>query len=416
MSPPDAAVPPPLPAVRFLGNSATYWRLLTRGAVLLMFTLGIYRFWLATDIRRFLWSNTELAGDSFEYSGTARELLLGFLIALAILVPLYSLFFIVALGGGTLGDLSGLLSFVLLSLLGHYAVYRARRYRLTRTIYRGVRFHQTGSAWHYAVCALFWWTLIVLSLGLAYPAAQSRLERFKMRHTYFGNLPGRFEGAASQLFLRGIVLWVLLMVPLTVGTVATLASIDWSGFEGAADLGDEKFWDWLLARGAAGATTASVTILWTLLSIAVLFPIFQAMLWRWWASGLRFGDLAVTSRLRTGQVIAVYGRFLGLALLFTIAGIVVGIVGLLVVGAIVKGSDSLWSEIFATAAAIGFYVAMMLGYSTIYQSTVKLGLWRCIVDTLDVANLAVVEHVSAAGKASSPVGEGLADALNVGGI
>ena len=41
-----------------------FWRLLIRGAVLLMFTLGIYRFWLTTDIRRFLWSNTELAGET----------------------------------------------------------------------------------------------------------------------------------------------------------------------------------------------------------------------------------------------------------------------------------------------------------------------------------------------------------------
>ena len=73
---------------------------------------------------------------------------------------------------------------MLLAVLGQYAVYRARRYRLTRTIYRGVRFHQTGSAWRYAVCALFWWAMIVLTLGLAYPFAQARLERFKMRNTY----------------------------------------------------------------------------------------------------------------------------------------------------------------------------------------------------------------------------------------
>ena len=167
MSTLDAAAPPALadtaaPAggvVRFLGDGRAYWRLLIRGGVLLMFTLGIYRFWLTTDIRRFLWSNTELAGDGFEYTGTARELLIGFLMALAILVPLYTVFFIIALGGGALGEMSGLLSFVLLTLLGHYAVYRARRYRLTRTIFRGVRFHQTGSAWRYAVCALFWWTL-----------------------------------------------------------------------------------------------------------------------------------------------------------------------------------------------------------------------------------------------------------------
>ena len=65
-----------------------FWRLLIRGAVLLLVTLGIYRFWLATDVRRFLWANTEIAGERLEYTGTARELLIGFLIAIAMLVPL----------------------------------------------------------------------------------------------------------------------------------------------------------------------------------------------------------------------------------------------------------------------------------------------------------------------------------------
>jgi uncharacterized membrane protein YjgN (DUF898 family) len=129
--------------VRFRGEAGRFWRLLARGAVLLMATLGIYRFWLTTDIRRFLWSNTELAGESFEYTGTARELLLGFLIAIAVLVPLYAAFFLLAFG---LGELVSLIGLLVLTLLGQYAVYRARRYRLTRTVYRGVRFHQSGSA------------------------------------------------------------------------------------------------------------------------------------------------------------------------------------------------------------------------------------------------------------------------------
>src|SRR6202165_2721648 len=170
------------PMARFLGRGAAFWRLLARGAVMLMFTLGIYRFWLTTDIRRYLWSNTEIADESFEYTGTARELLLGFLIAISVLVPLYAAFFLLTLA---LGEIWSSLGLVVLTFLGQYAVYRARRYRLTRTIYRGVRFHQTGSAWRYSICAVFWWTLIALSLGLAYPFAQSQLEHFKMRHTFF---------------------------------------------------------------------------------------------------------------------------------------------------------------------------------------------------------------------------------------
>ena len=61
-----------------------------------MVTLGIYRFWLTTDVRRFLWANTEVAGESLEYTGTPLELLLGFLIAIAILIPVYAGFFVAA--------------------------------------------------------------------------------------------------------------------------------------------------------------------------------------------------------------------------------------------------------------------------------------------------------------------------------
>src|SRR5438105_4773434 len=178
--------PPPPNGGRFSGNERAFWRLVIRGAVLLLLTLGIYRFWLATDVRRFLWSNTEIAGDGLEYIGTARELLLGFLIAIALLVPINVLFFLGAFAKGTVGQLSGTVGFMALALLGQFAVYRARRYRLTRTVYRGLRFHQTGSAWRYAVCALFWWGMIILTLGLAYPFAQASLERFKVGHTFYG--------------------------------------------------------------------------------------------------------------------------------------------------------------------------------------------------------------------------------------
>jgi uncharacterized membrane protein YjgN (DUF898 family) len=408
-------VAPETGIVRFRGPARVFWRLLARGAVLLMFTLGIYRFWLTTDVRRFLWSNTELAGESFEYTGTARELLLGFLIAVAILVPLYAGFFFLALSAGPIGEMASSIAFIALTVLGHYAVYRARRYRLSRTIYRGVRFHQTGSAWRYAICALFWWTLILLTLGLAYPFAQSRLERFKMGHTFFGNLPGRFEGSGLHLLLRGFVLWLFAVVPFTVGLIATLMAIDWTALASVATADDKS--SWLETSGLGGAVVYAVlTGTWLLLSFAILYPIFQAILLRWWASGLRFGDVVVTSRLRFAQVLGVYARFLWYAFLFTLAAGVVVIAGLLIVPALVGGLEEMPKEIAVTVAGIGAYVAIALGYSTIYQATVKLGLWRCLVESLDVSNLAALERVSAAGEPASPVGEGLADALSVGGI
>src|SRR5262249_48687715 len=126
--------------IQFLGFGRAYWRLLIRGSVFLALTLGIYRFWLTTDMRRFLWSNTDVLGEPLEYTGTARELLIGFLIAVAILIPFYTFIFLLALSVEQLRELAGLVGFVLATLLGHFAVFRARRYRLTRTVFRGVRF------------------------------------------------------------------------------------------------------------------------------------------------------------------------------------------------------------------------------------------------------------------------------------
>src|ERR1019366_416598 len=170
-------------------------------------TLGIYRFWLATDVRRYLWANTEIAGETLEYTGTPLELLIGFLVAVAILIPVYAGFF--------------------LAVLGQYAVYRARRYRLTRTIYRGLRFHQSGSAWAYALRAILWWSATALTCGLAYPFQLARLERFKLRNTFYGDLAGSFQGSGFRLLLRGLPMWFAVIAPLAVTVGAFIQVVDW---------------------------------------------------------------------------------------------------------------------------------------------------------------------------------------------
>ena len=167
-----------------------------------------------------------MAGEPLEYTGTAVELLIGFLIGLAILIPLYVVFFLGALSLGPIGQFASVLSFPLLVLFGQFAVYRARRYRLTRTVYRGVRFHQDGSAVRYAFCAIFWWFVVGITIGLAYPFMQSRLERYKMRHTYYGNLKGAFVGSGFRLFFRGFRcgFW---LCSIAVVLVVLIVKVDW---------------------------------------------------------------------------------------------------------------------------------------------------------------------------------------------
>jgi uncharacterized membrane protein YjgN (DUF898 family) len=416
----DITMPPPLPsegAVRFLGKDSAYWRLRIKGAALLLVTLGIYRFWLATDVRRFLWSSTEIAGDSLEYNGLATELLVGFLFAVAILVPLYMALAIVALEIGAIGGKSVVLGFPLLALLAEYALYRARRYRLTRTVFRGLRFDQHGSAWGYAIYALAWWALAIVTLGLAYPWAQAALQRYKMRRTSYGDLPGRFDATGSSLFVRGLPLWLVVVVPLIVAVVSVAAMIDWDALSTALASGDD---DALSQFESSSQFDLMIGILVTSAGASVIFaillyPLFQAISLRWWISGLRFGAIAVTSKLRIGLVYRVYLRFVLFILLLAVLASVAGVVGLALIGlSMGRVPDSALAELAATTIMVGLYVVFALGISTIFQVAVTLGLWRLAAQSAQLSGVQQLDTVHAAGTPSSALGEGLADALKVG--
>ena len=81
-------------------------------------------------------------------------------------------------------------------------------------VFRGLRFRQDGSAWVLRFCH---WRSANCSRraqrsGWPIPG-RAQLERYKMRHTYYGDLQARFEGSGWELFKRGFLLWLIVWVP-----------------------------------------------------------------------------------------------------------------------------------------------------------------------------------------------------------
>ena len=384
-----------------------------------MVSLGLYRFWLMTDVRRFLWASTEIDGETLEYAGTPFELLLGFLVAVAVMVPVYAGFFVAALDLGVIGQLTGLFAFLGLAVLGQYAIYRARRYRLTRTVFRGLRFTQDGSSWIYALRTTARRHKTAQTSGLAYPFQLASLERYKMRHTAYGTLPGRFAGAGWKLFLRGLPMWLLVMAPLALTVAAFVEAVDWQALADAVGQGGDE----VMARVEGGNPAFGEVIVFgmlmtglSVLFAALLYPVFQAVVLRWWTSGLRFGDIEARSSLRIRHVYGAYMRFLWWGVLFTIVLGILAVPLLILIGAIgEKIPDSSAGEIAASLIGLGGYVVAALGYSTIYRATVQLALRQRGAEALHLSGGERLDAVEARGDASSPLGEGLADALNVGG-
>jgi uncharacterized membrane protein YjgN (DUF898 family) len=395
-----------------------------RGGVLQAITLGIYRFWLFTDMRRFLWASTAVEGETLEYTGIAAELLIGFLLAIGILVPVYALLFVASLELGILSAVSTILAFVMLAGFGQYAVYRARRYRLTRTVFRGLRFHQAGSAVRYAVRAMLWWIPIGMTLGLASPWATANLERCKMRNTFYGNLGGSFAGAGTRLFGRTILIWFLVVSPLVAAVAAAVTTIDWAAVADALE--DEDTLGLIVALGIDEPLVRGVGLLipgvvWAVVAGLLLYPAYQAIVMRWWLGGLRLGGTAVASDLRMRRYYGAYLQYLLYVALFSIAffsvAAVIGGIGYIALrGEIDLAHASLLRDGLLAGSGLVAYVIYIVGVSTIYQVTVKMRLWQVAVESMLISGIATLDHVQAGEATSSAVGEGLADALGAGAI
>jgi len=430
-APPGASFRPSSPVrLRFVGRRRDYWGLMIRGSVLQAITLGIYRFWLFTDMRRFLWASTEVDDETLEYTGTGLELLIGFLLVIGILVPVYALLFVASLELGILSRLSGVVAVVVLAGFGQYALYRARRYRLTRTVFRGLRFHQTGSAVRYAVRAMLWWIPTVLTLGLASPWATANLERYKMRNTFYGSLGGSFAGSGGRLFLRGLLIWLLIVGPFVAGIVAAIVTIDWPAVGDAFELDQyERGINALRGNESVGQGIRMLAggILSSSLFAMVLYPAYEAVVMRWWLGGLRLGGAAVASDLPMRRYYFAYLRYLLYVVAFSIAYFAVAIALVAIAYFALRDSIDFASPPFTPGAngpgailgaisGIVVYAIYILGVSTIYQVVVKMRLWQVAIESILISSIAVLDHVQADAATSSAVGEGLADALGAGAI
>jgi uncharacterized membrane protein YjgN (DUF898 family) len=407
-------LPPPIPlrlgAIGcFTGRPQAFRRIMLRGALLRVATLGIYRFWHTTDTRHFLWANTEIGGDSLEYSGTARELFLGCLMVIALLAPASALVWVLgsAIEFRVVAQLSSAGALVLLGVLGPYAAFRARRYRLTRTAFRGISFHQSGSAFAYALRSLLWGVLTALTLGLAYPWARASLERYKLAHTHYGSWGGRFAGSGTQLFVRGIGLWLMLMAAAVACAIVVSQSVDPDALRRAGHLATDD-------EAAFAAGLVMLLGLGVMLLAGIAYPLLQAIVMRWWLEGLRIGPLAVATTLRKRTIIGAYLRcFLYATLLVIVVSIAVS---LAVDNAPALEMPEDVDQLVMTGVGVVAYLVTVLGVWVLHQATVKLRIWRLAVDSISIAGFEAITNERTdtrtdARLPGSAVGEGIADAL-----
>jgi uncharacterized membrane protein YjgN (DUF898 family) len=404
-------------APRFTSNGRSFFWLVLSGGLLQLLTAGFYRFWLLTNIRRRLWSATSFDGDALEYTGRGRELLLGFLFAMAILAPLFLAYFILGVEIERFKAFASLPLTLFLYLFGQYAAYRARRYRLSRTVWRGVRFWMEKDAWKYAFLSTALFVRSVVTLWIANPWRVAALERFKMRRTRYGHIQASFEGtgwglfkSALPLLLSGLVALIIIFVVMVRMAIAIQQSAPRSEIRG----GVPDYLSFVLFIGVAVA----------------LWAAYQAVEWRWFLNGVRIGGASFESAARKRRFIGLYFQFFGSAAAILVA-ILAAALGVLVLVIWVLGfhNGSGAPASHEALAHIGqqLTVPILVGFAAVYLLAITLigavyryflqhQLWREIIETTTVRGIESLSEAHTAGEAASALGEGMLDGLDMGGF
>ena len=179
---------------------------------LILVTAGIYTFWANVRLRKFLWSHTSFLGQAFSYHGTGKELFIGYLKVVGIFVALGALLAgAVSVAPESAMVLSPVIALTM-AVLTPWARFNSRRYRVSRTAWKGVRFGMNPVAADYAKLYLIESILVGLTFGLRYPYMANRLYAFKTNNTYYGNMKFRYTGNDKEMFwmfLKSIPLFVL---------------------------------------------------------------------------------------------------------------------------------------------------------------------------------------------------------------
>ena len=230
-------------AFGFDGNWKDFAKIAFPNLLLTIVTLGIYRFWATTRERQYLWSHSRFVDERLEWTGTGKELFIGFVLVLALFaLPVFLIQMVaqslIARGHEGAGAALGLVPLLLIFYLTGLARFRALRYRLSRTRWRGIRGGSNDPGFKYGL-SYMWKTFVgYLPAGLLIPWSMTSLWNERMGKMSFG--PHNFEAHADSgnVFARFLLFYlspiIFLIGGIIAGATGALAGFGIGGEEGAA--------------------------------------------------------------------------------------------------------------------------------------------------------------------------------------
>lgn len=393
--------------IHYTGEKGPLFNLAFKTGLLTVVTLGIYRFWQKTRIRKYIWSSVNAGGDTFEYTGTGIEKLLGFLIAVVFLAIYIGIIQMVLFYAGLSAMVDpqraspqemiaqtialyitffAVLPFIL------YAVYRARRYKMARTRWRGIRFGMEKGAWGFVWRALGYGFLAVITLGILTPLQTFKLEKYQADRSYYGSARFTQTGKWTDLYSAMKHLLIGIGILVVSGSLAVGAAISES-----------------IGLAAFGGLGVFVGYIWVIIgSIHYGVQSFAYLT----ANKVLGDDIRFTAAPRTGFVIKTY--IVGGLLVGLLASVAFGIVATIAAAFIPLLQNGGGIIAFSIVMAVGYVVALVLTQA-LSLILITQPILAHYIEKLEIVNADSLNRIAQREAETGVDAEGFADALDIGG-
>lgn len=384
--------------VRYSGDRGSIFWLAFRTGLLTVVTLGIYRFWAKTRIRKYIWSSVAVDGDRLEYTGTGLEKFLGFLIAIVVLAVYLGivqllLFFLglhFVIEPQSVEQALAQIAVIYITLLAIvplilFAQYRSRRYMMARTRLRGIRFGMDSAAWGYVWRAILHYLLTAVTLGILLPRQTFWLEKYKADRSHYGN--ARFLQGGKWTELYGAMKHLFIGLAITIAGGAIVAT----------------------SHGGGALLVVAVGYVWLMIGGVYYYVRTSAYLN---SHKTLDGRVSFRSEPRTGTVI---GNYIVGALVTGLAGgALLGVAGVLmagVAGAMAHGGSAAGMIVAVALYLVAFALIGALALAFIVQPVIAH-----FCDTFSILNAGALADIRQRAHDSGADADGFADALDVGGV
>ncbi len=178
----------------FTGKFGEVFFLILKNTIFTIFTLGLYIPYARTNMRKYIWKSTKLAGHPFLFHADPKNLLKGYLLLGLIAAVSFA---VVGIGGAMFPLFAPAFALIPGLLIFGFALrarYSAYAYLVNNTSYRSIRFQAKRSAvWEFIRSSLAGAFFSVITLGFYLPFAIANLHRIKWKNTSYGNIPFQFR-------------------------------------------------------------------------------------------------------------------------------------------------------------------------------------------------------------------------------